>query len=298
MTSSKLALLLCAASAMAGEPTRFEAVEPHMGTLVRIQVYASGEAQAKAAFSAAFARIAELDDALSDYKPDSELNRLPPRVGPDLFRVLDAAQSLAEQTGGAFDITLGPVTRLWREARKEGRVPDAAAVREALAHSGYRKLHLDPATRGVTLDDPAMKLDLGGIAKGYAADEALAALERAGIRSALVAMSGDIACSGPPPGRRGWKIEAGGQVRELSGAAVSTSGAAEQHIDSGGRRYSHIVDPRTGMGITTPVTVTVIAPHGLEADGLATAISILGRERGMALIEGRPGVSAFIRQEP
>jgi thiamine biosynthesis lipoprotein len=276
----------------AGQPTLFEGVEPHMGTLVRIQVYASSEAQAKAAFRAGFDRIAALDNALSDYKPDSELNRLPPHVSSDLFRVLEAAQALAVETDGAFDITVGRVTRLWRQARKADRPPAAEAVREALQHSGYRMLHLDPATRGVTLDDPAVKLDLGAIAKGYAADEALAAISAAGVRSALVAVSGDLAFSDAPPGRAGWKIDAGDRVLELSNAAVSTSGAAEQHLGP----YSHIVDPRTGMGITDPITVTVVARRGIEADALATAISVLGEERGMTLARERPGVAVTIRK--
>jgi thiamine biosynthesis lipoprotein len=263
-----------------------------MGTLVRIQVYAADDAQAKAAFRAGFDRIAALDNALSDYKPESELNRLPPRLSPDLFRVLEAAQALAVETEGAFDVTAGRVTRLWRQARKDGRPPDPDALREALAHTGYRKLHLDPATRGVIVDDPEVKLDLGGIGKGYAADEALTAISAKGVRSALVAISGDLAFNGAPPGRAGWKIDAGGRVLELANAAVSTSGAAEQHLGP----YSHIVDPRTGIGITDPITVTVVARRGIEADALATAIGVLGRERGMALAARRPGVTVSIRQ--
>jgi len=277
--------------AISGELQRFEAVEPHMGTLVRIQIYASGEVAAKSAFRAAFDRIAELDAILSDYRPDSELNRLPLNPSPDLYRVLEAAQQLAADSNGAFDVTVGAVTRVWREARREQRLPDAAALRDALRHCGYRKLHLDPATRTLTVDDPAIRLDVGAIAKGYAADEALSVLTRAGIRSAMVAVSGDLAFSDPPPGRRGWKIDAGGAVRELSNAAVSTSGPAEQHLG----QYSHIVDPTTGMGLTDSVTVTVIAPHCIDADGLATAVSVLGEERGMALIRTRPGASAILR---
>lgn len=287
MTSSAALLLLF----WAGQPALFEAVEPHMGTLVRIQVYATGEAQAKAAFQAGFARIAALDNALSDYKPDSEVNRLPATVSPDLFRVLEHAQALAAETDGAFDVTTGRITRLWRQARKAGKPPAADAVAEAVRHSGWRKLRLDPATRGVTLDDPEIQLDLGGIAKGFAADEALAAITAKGVRSALVAVSGDLAFSAPPPGRKGWRIDAGGSIAELSHATISTSGAAEQHLGP----YSHIVDPRTGMGITDPITVTVIAPRGIEADSLATAISVLGRERGTPLAARHRGVSATIR---
>jgi len=268
----------------------FEAVEPHMGTLVRVKLYAADERQARSAFRAAFDRIKELDAILSDYKLDSELNRIsqnPLKISDDLFRVLAASQKLAEQTGGAFDVTLGPVIRLWREARKNNRLPDKEALREAGARCGYRKLHLDATNHTAWLDEPGMQLDVGGIAKGYAADEALAALKRLGIRSALVAASGDLAFSDPPPGQRGWKIGVGssGRVLELSNAAVSTSGDAEQHLDADGQRYSHIIDPATGMGLTSGITVSIVAPHGIDADGISTAVSVLGFERGKKFIE-------------
>jgi thiamine biosynthesis lipoprotein len=277
----------------------FEAVEAHMGTLFRIKLYAVDARQAESAFRAAFDRVRDLDAILSDYKPDSELNQIsqdPRRISDDLFRVLAASQKLAEETGGAFDITLGPVIRLWREARRNNRLPDSEALREAGTRCGYRKLHLDAVTRTVTFDQPGMQLDAGGIAKGYAADEALAALKRLGIRSALVAASGDLAFGDPPPGQRGWKIGVGSfdRVLELSNAAVSTSGDAEQHVDADGKRYSHIIDPATRMGLTSGITVTIVAPRGIDADGISTAVSVLGAERGMAFVEKQEGVAAVI----
>jgi thiamine biosynthesis lipoprotein len=296
MTSSKVArasrpaLLLLALTASAASLQRFEAVEPHMGTLVRIELYAPSQAAAAEAFHAAFARIAELDDILSDYKPESELNRLcasPGPVSPDLFTVLQSAQKLAEDTNGAFDVTVGPVTHLWREARKHHRLPDPDALRDAGSRTGYRKLHLDAERRAAALE-PGMQLDLGGIAKGYAADEALAAITRLGIRSALVAMSGDLAFSDAPPGRRAWRIEAAGRVLELTNAAVSTSGDDEQHLDLDGRRYSHIVDPATGEPLADSFPVTVIARRGIDADALATALSVLGPERAREFLRTRP----------
>jgi thiamine biosynthesis lipoprotein len=273
----------------------FEAVEPHMGTLFRIKLYAADEQQARSAFRAAFDRIHDLDAILSDYKPDSELNRIsqsPTRVSEDLFRVLTASQKLAEETGGAFDVTLGPVIRLWREARKLNRLPDTEALREAGSRCGYRKLHLDAASRTAALDQPGMQLDVGGIAKGYAADEALVALKHLGIRSALVAASGDLAFSDPPPGQRGWKIGVGSsdRVLELSNAAVSTSGDAAQHLDANGKRYSHIIDPATHMGLTTGITVTIVALRGIDADGISTAVSLLGPERGKKFLEKQSGI--------
>jgi thiamine biosynthesis lipoprotein len=291
---------------------RYEAVEPHMGTLVRVTVYAPSEASASTAFRAAFDRIAALDRTLSDYRPDSELNQLttravkhPTSVSEDLFAVLQASQKLAETTDGAFDITLGPVVRVWREARRQGRLPDSAALKDAGIRTGFRKLHLDTERRTASVDMSGMALDVGAIGKGYAASESIAVLSRIGIKSALVAVSGDLAFSEAPPGRRGWDIAiASGtapppdvpRTLELTNAAVSTSGNSEQHIDVDGRRYSHVIDPASGMGLVNDVAVTVIARHGIDADGLDTAVSVLGIERGLALIESRPDAAALIVQ--
>jgi FAD:protein FMN transferase len=277
----------------------FEAVEPHMGTLFRIKLYAADERQAKSAFRAAFDRVRDLDGILSDYKADSELNRIsqdPGKISEDLYRVLAASQKLAEETGGAFDVTLGPVIRLWREARKNNRLPDSEALREAGRRCGYRKLLLDEANRTAALEQQGMQLDVGGIAKGYAADEALAALKQRDIRNALVAASGDLAFSDPPPGQRGWRIGVGpfDRILELSNAAVSTSGDAEQHLDADGKRYSHIIDPGTRMGLTSGITVTIVAPRGIDADGMSTAVSVLGAKRGIELVEKHAGVAAVI----
>ncbi len=307
--------LILPIAALAGftapELHRFEAVEPHMGTLVRIVIYTPGEQAARDAFRAAFDRIRALDATLSDYRPDSELNRITRaaavdvQVSDDLFAVLRASQDLAEATGGAFDITQGPVVRLWREARKSARLPDPAALRAAAARSGFRKLHLDAMHRTVKFDIAGMRLDVGAIGKGYAASEALEVLRRRGVLSALVAVSGDLAFSNAPPGQRGWRIDVHAadpaivnvpRVLELTNAAVSTSGNSEQHVDMDGRRYSHVIDPSSGMGLVNDITVTVVARHGIDADGLDTAISVLGAERGLALIESRPDAAALILQ--
>jgi thiamine biosynthesis lipoprotein ApbE/formylglycine-generating enzyme required for sulfatase activity len=279
----------------------YEAVEPHMGTLFSIKLYAAGERQAKEAFRAAFARIAQLDQTLSDYRAESELSRVttvatPVRISDDLFTVLAKGQWLAEQTGGAFDVTLGPLTHLWRRNRRAQMLPEAAALNDALARSGFRKMHLDEATHTVRFDVAGMQLDVGGIAKGYAADQALAVLSELGIKSALVAASGDLAFSAAPPGEIGWKIGIDALDRPMlfSNAAVSTSGSTEQNFVANGVRYSHILDPKTGLGLTTNITTTVIARRGIDADGMATAINVLGPERGLAFIEKQPGVAAVI----
>ncbi len=306
------ALLLVSTTTSVARPDlrRFESVEPHMGTLVKITLYARGEPAARDAFRAAFDRIHDLDVILSDYRMDSELNQVttaavgrPVAVSRDLFIVLAASQHLAELTGGAFDITQGPVIRLWREARRTTRLPDPAALSEAANRSGFRKLHLDSRQQTVQLDIPGMALDVGAVGKGYAASQAIEVLGRLGIGSALVAVSGDLAFSAAPPGERGWRIAVHSEnpsvtsvppVLELADGAVSTSGGSEQHLDVNGTRYSHVIDPFSRMGLVHDITVTVIARDGLQADGLDTALDVLGREKGLALIESMPDAAALV----
>jgi FAD:protein FMN transferase len=288
----------------------YEAVEPHMGTLFRIKLYAGSKEQAQAAFTAAFKRIGELDAELTDYKADTELSRLtreavdhPAPVSDDLLRILSASQKLSADTGGAFDITVGALTHLWRDARKQKQLPEHDALAQALVRTGFRKLHLDLSEHTAEVDQPGMQLDAGAIAKGDAADQALAVIARYGIKSALVAASGDLAFSGPPPGEAGWKIGLDSfdkpgspftRVLVLSNAAVSTSGANEQHFCVAGTCYSHIIDPNSGMALTRDITVSVVAPRGIDADSFATAISVLGPERGVAFVNRQPGASAII----
>jgi thiamine biosynthesis lipoprotein len=279
----------------------YEAVEPHMGTLFSIKIYAANEAQAKNAFQAAFARIADLDATLTDYRADSELSRAtqsptPVHISDDLFRVLSKGQWLAEQTDGAFDVTLGPLTHLWRQSRRAKTLPNDVALEDALNRSGFRKMHLDAGAHTVCFDASGMQLDVGGIAKGYAADEALVVLSSRGIKSALVAASGDLAFSDAPPREKGWKIaiDALRQPMLLANAAVSTSGSTEQNYVANGIRYSHILDPKTGLGLTTDLTTTVVARRGIDADGMATAINVLGPEHGLLFIEKQPAVAAVI----
>jgi thiamine biosynthesis lipoprotein len=278
---------------------RFTFTEAHMGTRFRIVLYAANEAAAHDAARAAFDRVAGLDDCMSDYRSQSELMRLcakaggePVSVSPDLFTVLTKAQEVAEKSDSAFDVTVGPVVRLWRLSRRTQRLPDPEKLAKARALVGYRNVRLDAGKKSVQLLKPGMLLDLGGIAKGYAADEALTVLKKHGIDCALVAAGGDIAVSGPPPGKEGWDVaivplESGDSSPHLllRDAAVSTSGDAEQFVEIGGVRYSHIVDPRTGLGLTGRSEVTVVARHGIDSDSLTKVAAVLGAEKGLPIIE-------------
>jgi thiamine biosynthesis lipoprotein len=292
----------------AGTLTRFTYTQYHMGVDARLVVYAPDGAAAEGACAAAFKRIAALDSIMSDYRRNSELNRLcakaggpPVPVSPELFLVLRRGQEVAARSGGAFDVTAAPVIALWRQARKGGKLPDPAALRRARALVGWRKLRLDEGVRTVRLMTAGMKLDLGGIAKGYAADEAQRVLKQHGITRALVELGGDIVVSGPPPGADGWTIRvpnagpgAGPADLRFADRAVSTSGDTEQFAVIGGRRYSHVVDPRSGQALTSRIQVTVTAPDGLTSDPLSTALSVLG-ERGRTVLRAYPDSTAYLR---
>ena len=289
---------------------RFEFSQPHMGTTVRVVLYARDESEARAAADAAFARIAELDARLSDYRADSELSRLtrgpvgqPMAVSRDLAEVLLAAQALSARSDGAFDITVGPLSRLWRRARRQVELPSAEELAAARAVTGYRLLTVDIATGAVTLAKSGMALDPGGIAKGYAADAALAVLRRSGHGRALIAVGGDVVAGDAPQDRSAWEVAIAGldpggvapsSPLTIVNAAVSTSGDAEQWVEIDGRRYSHIVDPRSGIGLTARRTVTVIARDAMTSDMLATALSVMAVDAGLALADSTPGVAAQI----
>jgi thiamine biosynthesis lipoprotein len=284
-----------------------------MGTRFRIVIYARDEKAANDAARAAFDRIAVLDRMMSDYRPDSELMQVcrnavehPVHVGAELFFVLSRAQEVSRLSGGAFDITVGPVVRLWRRARKSHSMPDPLQLAEARELVGYQNIQLDEKLRTVRLLKRGMQLDLGGIAKGYAADEALLVLKKRSIDRALVAAGGDIAVSGPPPDAPGWKIGIApledpnakpSRYVLLHDAAVSTSGDAEQYVEIDGKRYSHIVDPKTGIGLVGRQSVTVVAPAGIMADSLTKVVSVLGPDRGFEIIERRPGVASLVVQK-
>ncbi|GAC1470589.1 MAG: FAD:protein FMN transferase [Isosphaeraceae bacterium] len=290
--------------------TRHEFAETHMGSTFKIVLYSPSEPDARRASRAAFARIAELDRAFSDYQPESELSRLcatagdvPFPVSDDLFDILQRSRSMYERSGGAFDVTVGPVVRLWRRARRDRKMPSAENLARARALVSSRLLSLDARQKSVRLARSGMKLDLGGIAKGYASEEALKVLRRLGVPRALVAGAGDIVVGDPPPDRDGWTVaiapldpSSSAPVVSLSlqNVAISTSGDTERFVEIDGKRFSHIVDPRTGLGIVDRCSVTVVAADGATADALDTAVYVLGPERGLPLVESTPGAAALI----
>lgn len=305
-----LAVVLSGVVSVYAQPLqRFAFEEPHMGTPFRIVLYAPDSTTAHQAATAAFARVEALNQALSNYIPDSELMQLAATAGSgsavpvsdDLWMVLEAAQRLAEETDGAFDVTIGPLAKLWRKAFRRKTMPETDALAEAKSRVGYRHMVLDAQHQTVTLQVYGMVLDLGGIAKGYAVDEALVVLKSFGITSALVDGGGDIALGDAPPGALGWHISiaalnASGALEEeqhlLANRAVATSGDTYRFLQVGNTRYSHLIDPNSGLGVTHQALVTVVASSGMEADALASVISVMGWRASQSLLENRLDVTA------
>lgn len=294
---------------------RFEFTQPQMGLPFRIVLYSPNQSAADAAASAAFSRISQLNDILSDYDTDSELSRLSRTAGEsravsvsdDLWFALERSQAMAARTGGAFDPTVGPLVSLWRKARREKKLPRTDSLAEARDAVGWEKLRLDSKAHTATLLVPNMRLDLASVAKGYAVDEALKVLRAHGVTCALVAGAGDMAVSDPPPGRKGWRIEVAAldatnappsRFVLLRRGALATSGDLFQHVEIDGVRYSHIVDPRTGLGLTDHSLVTVIAPDCATANSVATSASVLGPDAGLKLIEATPDAAGRIVRKP
>lgn len=283
--------------------------QPAMGAMFRIELYADDKAVAEEAAQVAFARIEEINVLASDYLPESELSRLnrqpadkPVPVSGDLFALIAKSLDVAEQTGGAFDITAAYAVQHWRRAKRQQKLPTSDQTAKAIAMTGWHALQLDEKSHTLTKLKPGVLLDLGGIGKGYAADAALAVLKAHGITQALVAASGDLAIGDPPPGKEGWdvalrtfeKAEDKDTLMHvtLKNCGCSTSGDLHQFLELDGVRYSHIVNPRTGLGLTERIACTVISPEATTSDAVATALGVLGVEKGLPVAQRLTGVQA------
>ena len=297
--SISLTLLVSVASLLASPvetPRSFTFERGLMGTRFVITCHHSDQAQAQIAAEAAFTVAQQINDVASDYIADSELLTLskhppdkPITVSPLLFPLISQARILAVKTEGYFDPTLGPVTKLWRESRRRKSLPDPLTLSNARAASGWQSLTVDSLTSTIIFKHAGMRLDLGGIAKGQAADAVLAAMITHGMPSTCITAGGDVRLGDPPPNTTGWKIavrtgnEKESQTLTLANCAVSTSGDLHQYVEIDGLRYSHIIDPATGLGLTQHRTATVIAPTATVSDALATACCTAPRNKARAI---------------
>jgi thiamine biosynthesis lipoprotein len=237
----------------------------------------------------AFQKVADLEQIFSDYREDSETSLLSSsagkgqkiKVSSDLWNVLQYSMEVSHRTEGAFDVTCGPLSKLWRKAFRQQQFPAADEIEKAKSAVGYKYVRLFDGQL-VELTAPGMSLDFGGIAVGYAVDEAMKILKKRGISIALVDGGGDILVGNSPPGKKGWNIDRvfyqngtlATEPLEIANQAITTSGDTYRYLEWEGKRYSHILDPRTGLGLTSREIVTVTAPTCMEADAWATAMSV------------------------
>ena len=270
-----------------------------MGTQFTLTLYAPDQLIAQRANAAVNARMDSLNQTMSDYMDGSEINRLSEtsgqdrwvRVSPDLFNVLQKALTIAQLSNGRFDPTIGPLSLLWRRAVRRGEFPTAKQRRQARRAVGYRFMHLDSTTHSVKLVRSGMRLDVGGIGQGFAIDEAAAVLRRLGLRSFLLDLGGDVLA-----GKGSWSVALDSTTILLSNAAITTSGDTYRHLDYRGRRYSHIMNPRSGLGLRHFVQATVLAPTGWQADALTKVVSVAGLRRSRRLLRRFPGTEVLIRE--
>ena len=287
-----------------------------MGTFARVVAVAEDSDTAQKSIQAALAEIYKVDELMSDYKDDSEISRLnrdaaekAVQVGESTYEVLQRSIEFSRLTEGAFDVTVGPLVDLFHAAEKQGVAPGPEQIAQAKEKVGFEKLKLDDQNRTVRFGVEGMRLDLGGIAKGYAVDKAIEAMHRCGAIGAMVDIGGDIRCFGSPPkGKDHWLIglqDPNAAVEGIGGsepalklklteAAVTTSGDYQQFVLVEGKRYSHIINRRTGMSVESLSSVTIIADNATDADALATAVSVMGSEKGLALIEELPQTEAIL----
>jgi len=304
--SSRLSLVIfwtaLVSTATAQERFDFESIQ--MATRFRISMHAESREKAETAAAAAFARVAALTAIFSDYEPESELSKLnrtplgqPFKASKELYDIITRSMVISRLTDGAFDITCGNLTRLWRRTRDQKKLPPPERLATAIAATDWQAVKIDPSLKTITLSRPGMLIDLGGIAKGYAADEALRILrEQHHITRALVIAGGDIAIGDAPPDKAGWEIKlkstaTAESTHTLHNTAVSTSGDLHQSTEIGGTRYSHIIDPKTGLGLTTPASCSVLAPDCTTSDALATAMCVMGKKRAQQTALHVPGIT-------
>lgn len=298
----------CAGVPSGQEPAVVIRVQMQMGTLVKITAVGRSESEAQAAAAVGFSEIRRLEELLSTWIPTSELSQvnaaagvMPVTVSLDTLAVVQRAMQAAEMTGGGFNIAIGPAVDAWRVTEAQ-RIPAASELEALRPLVDLRAVHVNERDRTIYLEKIGMRIDVGGIGKGYAADQAVTVMQKAGAVAGVVALSGDIKTFGRLPDGR--KFPVGIQHPRQEGAvlawidlqdeAISTAGDYERFFERDGVRYHHILDPLTLQPARACQSVTVIAKEGVWADGLDTGIFVMGAESGMRLVESLPDVEAVI----
>jgi thiamine biosynthesis lipoprotein len=291
-----------------------------MGTFARVVAVAKDPATGDRCVEAGLAAIRKVDELMSDYKDDSEISLVNKeaaqqavQVSESTYEVLKKSIEFSQLTDGAFDITVGPLVDIFHKTQKKHVAPTQEQIDQAKAKVGFEKLILDDENRTVRFAVDGMRIDLGGIAKGYAVDKAIEAARRCGAVGVMVDIGGDVRCFGKPPeGRDEWRIglqDPNSAIEGMSGsglvltltvtnAAVATSGDYQQFAMIDGKRYSHIMNRKTGTSVDGLSSVTIISENATDADALATSVSVMGPVNGIALIEKLPKIEAILMTPP
>lgn len=302
------AVVGCTGVHPSAHPVSFQRTQLHMGTLVTVTAIASEIHSAQEAVQAGFGEIKRLDQLLSTWRADSELSRVnaeagrqPVQVSQETMDLVVRALNMAQLTAGGFNIMLGPAIEAWSVTERQ-RIPDLEELHRLKSLVDWSAVLINREARTIYLPHKGMRIDVGGIGKGYAADRAVEVMKQAGAKGGIVALSGDIKAFGVPQERAGFPVgirhprEEGTLIGiiDLRDEAISTAGDYERFFERDGVRYHHILDPTTLEPARKCQSVTVVAKEGTIADGLDTGIFVLGPEQGMALVEQLPEVEAII----
>lgn len=301
-----LLLVLCSARAACAELQQVREIHYQMGTFLDVTLWHEQPEQARRLIRESVQEVHRLEEMLSDYIPDSALSRFNGNAGKgrfplpaELFELLQISRRLSAKTAGYFDVTVGPLMELWKQCSREGRRPDATHLAQALARVGYEKLLLSD-DHAAELRRAGMKIDLGGIAKGYAVDRIADRLRPAGVAAALINFGGSsIEAIGSPPGQSGWEIGVQGPAGDIRGViylrdlALSTSGSMGRYFTVGKQKYGHLINPKTGLPVSEPRVASVITPSATTAEALTKPLALLG-DRGISLIRSFPNSQAVV----
>jgi len=280
-----------------------------MDTKVDIAVYGTNRKQADAVIKAIVDEMQRLEKILSRHIEGSDVDRIneaagvaPVKVEPETILLTRKALEIAELSEGAFDPTVGPLLELWGWGTDELRVPSAEEIKEVLPLVNYKAVEVNEQNATVFLSKPGMMLDLGGIAKGFIVDRGQEIAKRFSVRALFINAGGDISIMGQKPSGEKWRIavqsprdpQKWAAILEMEGGSVATSGDYERFFEEGGVVYHHILDPRKGMPAGDVSSVSIVAPDTTVSDGLSTAVFVLGKEKGMQLLESLNGIEGVI----
>ena len=302
--------LLLVQTLMAQAQERFEFGHPKMGTQFKLVIYTTSSNKAQYIANQCINRINQLNTILSDYEETSEISQLSAtagsgkkiKVSPELWTILKKSNFYAKKSDGAFDISIGPLSKLWRSMFRRSEVFNGVKINNAKAKVGFHKIKFHPFSRRVRLTQKGMRLDAGGIAKGFTVDEVVKIIRQNDVTQFLVDGGGDIYVGHPPPDQLGWQIklfiensqgEKQEKIVQLKNTAIASSGDTYRFLEWEGKRYSHIIDPRTGYGVIDKKIVTVQASSCMKADAIASTLSVLNKSETARFIKKMEKIKVF-----